>query len=559
VISLSNLIENVQVINARASSVIAHFCDSLKVVDHVNSRVSWDSHRAEMSPGEAIKALVINLLVKREPLYRVKEFYEKMDIQNLFGKAWKAEDFNDDRLGRALEKLAKSDLPGIFHAISREALEKEGILLDQAHFDTTSLSVQGIYESSASEKNSFKIEFGHSKDRRSDLKQLMFGLGSVEGIPLFADVMNGNTSDKTWNGTMALRMKDQLPKEALCNMVTIADSAMVTEENLKIFGDRPFISRFPENFKLCKTLKKQAFEKEADWVHVGTLADKKNAATYRIQGISTELYGRNYRFAVVHSSALDQRKQKKIDRQVEGEQAGTEKSIKSWSSVEYHCQEDAVSHLDKCLKTSLNYHLLTGTVVQRERIKRRPGRPSKTETASIETFYSCEFILIMDHARIQNERERESTFVLISNLSRDKEPGSLGLLRRYKAQIEVENLFCALKHPYFVHGVFLKNDARVLGLSYVFVIGLLLYALLQRRIRVRIAEENTPLRLYGKNFYRPTGKTILEQFDSVNVIEFHDSITGIKKIVANIPEITRLLLGWLGLDETIYLDRKSTE
>jgi hypothetical protein len=71
VISLSNLSENVQVIHARSSSVIAHFCDSLKVVEHINERVSWDSHRSEMSPGEAIKALVINLLVKREPLYRV--------------------------------------------------------------------------------------------------------------------------------------------------------------------------------------------------------------------------------------------------------------------------------------------------------------------------------------------------------------------------------------------------------------------------------------------------------------------------------------------------------
>jgi transposase len=292
--------------------------------------------RAEMSPGEAIKALVINLLVKREPLYRVQEFYEKMDIQNLFGKAWKAEDFNDDRLGRALEKLAKSDLPGIYHAIAREAMEKEGILLDQAHFDTTSISVQGIYETSVSGDPPLKIEFGHSKDRPSDLKQLMFGIGSVEGIPLFDDVMNGNTSDKTWNGTMALRMKDLLPKEALCNMVTIADSAMVTEENLKIFGERPFISRFPENFKLCKILKKQAFENEADWVHVGALADKKNAATYRIQGISSELYGRNYRFAAMHSSDLDQRKQKKIDRQVEGEQTGTKSPLSpgtAWSTI----------------------------------------------------------------------------------------------------------------------------------------------------------------------------------------------------------------------------------
>ena len=87
-----------------------------------------------------------------------------------------------------------------------------------------------------------------------------------------------------------------------------------------------------------------------------------------------------------------------------------------------------------------------------------------------------------------------------------------------KLKIEVENLFRALKHPYFVHGVFLKNDVRVLGLCYVLVIGLLIYALLQRRVRVRIAEEKTPLRLYGKNFYCPTGKTILEQFDYVNVM-----------------------------------------
>jgi hypothetical protein len=52
----------------------AHFCDSLNgVVTQINNRVSWDSYRAEMSPGESIKALVVNLLVKREPFYRVKE------------------------------------------------------------------------------------------------------------------------------------------------------------------------------------------------------------------------------------------------------------------------------------------------------------------------------------------------------------------------------------------------------------------------------------------------------------------------------------------------------
>ncbi|MDQ0217859.1 DUF4277 domain-containing protein [Peribacillus cavernae] len=61
---MSITIEEAQIIYARSSSVIAHFCDELNVVKHINDRVSWDPNRAEMSPGEAIKALVINLLVK---------------------------------------------------------------------------------------------------------------------------------------------------------------------------------------------------------------------------------------------------------------------------------------------------------------------------------------------------------------------------------------------------------------------------------------------------------------------------------------------------------------
>lgn len=549
--------KDMQVIHARSSSVIAHFCDTLNVVGHINDKVSWDPVRSEMSPGEAVKALIINLLVKREPLYRVKEFYGNMDIPNLFGKEWQPEDFNDDRLGRALEKMAKSDLPGIYHAISREALLTEGIALDQAHLDTTSLSLQGFYEPSGTEEPLLKISHGHSKDMRPDLKQLMFGLGSVEGVPLFADVMNGNTSDKEWNGTMALRMKDLLPKEALESMVTIADSAMVTERNLNFFKGRPFISRLPENFALCNILKDRAFENDADWVGVGPLSDKKDAASYFIQGVEEELYGENYRFVVAQSSALDKRKQKKIDKEISDEQTRVAKAMKSWEAQDFHCEKDALSHLSECLGSRLKYHHISGTVVKIEKERRRPGRPSKTVTVPVEVSYACRFTLAEDDDRIQRARKRESTFVLISSLRQEREKSALGLLKRYKKQIEVENLFRALKHPYFVHGVFLKNDARVLGLCYVLVIGLLIYALLQRRIRVRIAKENKPLHLYGKKFYSPTGKTILDQFDYVHVLEYTDPIYGRRKLVTDLPETTRLLLEWLGFDESIYLDRRT--
>jgi transposase len=548
--------EDMRVIQAQSSSVIAHFCDQLRVVEHINASVKWDPVRSEMSPGEAIKALLINLLVRREPLYRIETFYAHMDIPQLFGKAWQAEDFHDDRLGAALEKLAKGDLSRAYHAIAWDALEREGIVLDQAHVDTTSLSVQGAYEQASGDDAALRIDYGYSKDKRNDLKQILFGLGSVQGLPLFADVMAGNTSDKTWNGSFAIRMAELVPPEQLREMIVIADSAMVTEENLNLYADRPFISRLPETYSLCHELKEAAFEQEANWVSVGALTDKPGAATYRIQGMSSELYGRTYRFAVVQSSALDRRKQQKIDRDIVKERASLDKAVGEWAATEYHCETDAAKQLAEHLKIRTKYHQLQGQVERIEKIKRPRGRPAKDVVCPTETVYVCRCSAVPDEARIRRAREHESTFVLISNVKEEREKSVLGLLRRYKSQIEVENLFRALKHPYFVHGVFLKNDLRVLGLSYVLVIGLLLYALLQRRVRLQIAKSRTPLRLYGKDFYSPTGKTLLEQFESAHVISIMDPQTQKMTKIVKLSESARQILQWLGLDESVYLNRE---
>lgn len=176
---MSVMIEDFEVIYARSSAVIAYFCDQLQVVKHINERVKWDPVRSQMSPGEAIKALVINLLVKRVPLYRVQDFFAQMDIASLFDVPWQAADFHDDRLGRALEKLAKSDLPSIYHDIAWEAFQSEGIVLDQVHIDTISLSVEGVYEQSVQEDSVLRIDYGHSKERCPDLNNYRLKVGRL--------------------------------------------------------------------------------------------------------------------------------------------------------------------------------------------------------------------------------------------------------------------------------------------------------------------------------------------------------------------------------------------
>jgi transposase len=351
-------------------------------------------------------------------------------------------------------------------------------------------------------------------------------------------------------------MAELVPQEQLKEMIVIADSALVSEENLNHYAERPFISRLPETYSLCHELKALAFEQEANWVSVGALTDKPDAATYRIQGMTSELYGRTYRFAVVQSSALDRRKQQKIDRDIAKERTNLDKAVKEWAATEYHCETDAANQLAEHLKTKTKYHRLQGEVERIEKIKRPRGRPAKEALYPTQTVYVCRCSANPDEGRIKQARENESTFVLISNVKEEREKSVLGLLRRYKSQIEVENLFRALKHPYFVHGVFLKNDIRVLGLSYVFVIGLLLYALLQRRVRLQIEKSQTPLRIYGKNFYTPTGKTLLEQFESAHVIAFRHPQTQEMTKIVKLSEAAKQILRWLDLDESVYFHRK---
>ncbi|AQQ72080.1 Transposase [Limihaloglobus sulfuriphilus] len=59
-------------------------------------------------------------------------------------------------------------------------------------YDITSTYFEGLC------KQNPKAEFGHSKDRRSDCRQVLIALVvTPEGFPLDYEVLQGNTSEKT--------------------------------------------------------------------------------------------------------------------------------------------------------------------------------------------------------------------------------------------------------------------------------------------------------------------------------------------------------------------------
>ncbi|MBC7347810.1 MAG: IS1634 family transposase [Clostridia bacterium] len=190
-------IGNIRIFRPGPAAVIARLCDVLRIPEIIDSVVPWNPAQCRLSPGTRVKALIINLLVDRRALYQVWRFYQHQDLEVLFGPEAqvRAEELNDDALARALDKLAASDLKTLFSSIALRAAATHDAPIDRLHVDTTSISVQGAYEG----EGELEITFGFSKDRRPDLKQFLIGLTvSGDGLPVLAQSLAGNTSDKKW-------------------------------------------------------------------------------------------------------------------------------------------------------------------------------------------------------------------------------------------------------------------------------------------------------------------------------------------------------------------------
>lgn len=211
-------------------------------------------------------------------MYEAVSFFKDMDVPVLFGPHVQADDFNDDVLGRTLDKVFASNFNHLYSNLVVRAALVHGFSLVAGHGDTTSISVYGNYESASTE--SLNITFGHNKDGRPDCKQIMVGLvGTAEGIPIYGDIGDGNLSDVTWNQQIIDHLPEMFKSLNSPNAIYVADSKLVTTENLRRMSSKciRFISLMPNTFGITERLKDWAFQNNK-WDEIGALTLGKDAA-----------------------------------------------------------------------------------------------------------------------------------------------------------------------------------------------------------------------------------------------------------------------------------------
>lgn len=128
---------------------------------------------------------------------------------------------------RAMDLLIDGDTQGaVQEAVFFAAAHLLNLEVDLIFFDTTSTYVERDDEDDSDEA---LRRFGHSKDHRKDLPQIVIGLAVTrEGIPVRCWVWPGNTADTT----VIEQVKDDLRTWRLGRVVTVADSGFSSEANL---------------------------------------------------------------------------------------------------------------------------------------------------------------------------------------------------------------------------------------------------------------------------------------------------------------------------------------
>jgi hypothetical protein len=198
-----------------ALPLVDHFLDRAGLPALLGRYLPAGDARVRLAPATAVRLVVTNLLVGRQPLYALGEWAAPF-APDLLGLGPRDVDaLNDDRVGRALEALFDADRASLLTELVLGVVAEFGVDTAELHNDSTSISVQGVYRDATGTPRGGKatpvITFGHSKDHRPDLKQLVWILTvAADGaVPIACRLADGNTNDDpthvpTWDGLVNL-------------------------------------------------------------------------------------------------------------------------------------------------------------------------------------------------------------------------------------------------------------------------------------------------------------------------------------------------------------------
>jgi len=534
--------------------ILKAYADQLGLVSLINHYVPTEMG---VDAGTVVLAMVLDTLSGRSPLYRLEEFFAQQDTELLLGKAVPPQALNDDTAGRILDRLYDFGTMRLFTACAVRAATRFGLERRYVHFDTTSRSVWGGYHFAETQDLPFQVTYGYSKDKRPDLKQFVLSTLCVDrAVPIWGKPEDGNASDKSLNTTLLSEIAQLLACHGVAPgaYIYIADAALVTEDNLAALGDTLFITRLPATYSECGRVIAKAVARN-QWEEVGVLAQTppsphRPGTFYKVAEDVVTLYGKPYRAVVVHSSHHDQRRQKRLEREVQASSTTLAATVRATAKQEYFCRADAEAAAEQLRALQSAYHRVE--VVIEERPQSGPGRPRQKQPRVVKALrYGLQVTLHERAEVVARKRQEAGCFVLLTHVPTAGEMAHRAgeVLRAYKEQHGVEQNFAFLKDPIIVNSLFLKKPERIEALGLVLLLALLLWRLVERTLRVHVETTGNTLMGWDKKAtHKPTAFMMMTKFAAVMVLK----VGGQRQLAQPLSAVQQAYLNALGVPITYF-------
>jgi transposase len=393
----------------------------------------------------------------------------------------------------------------------------------QIHQDTTTVTFSGKY---ADWTVGETMTYGHNKDHRPDLKQLVLGISvTADGsVPLVHQVYDGNQTDDRLHPANHQRLRRLLQRS---DFIYVADCKLATEENLRKIaacGGR-FVTVMPRTWEEDKSFRAQVQAGKLEW---SWLLSRKNnrkpdskvdryylaPGTYAAKGYSlvwiksTQKAEQDAETRTRHiDQALDALRalQVRLNTYNLKTRQGIMKKIREILN-EHQCREWVDVHIDSQRTYKKHYT--------------QPGRPLGARTARLTWTPSFSMTFQLNQESLKKETLTDGVFPLIHNLDKKFKPKRI--LEIYKFQPFLEKRHSQLKTWQNVTPVLLKKDERVVAFLHMHVMALMVSTLIERKLRLamkRNSIESLPLYPEGKSCPYPTMFDLVRLFQGVEKYE----------------------------------------
>lgn len=549
-----------------ALPLLDHILQRMNLEEILQAHLPREDPRSKLPVAKGLLLLVKNLLISREPMYGLSEWAARYDLQWLRLSAEQFLALNDDRLGRCLTIFFHSDRPGLILTLVRHVVREFALGLDELHNDSTSVSFFGAYHEAAKEdqrrgRRTLAITYGHSKDHRPDLKQLLYILTitSDGGVPVHFRPANGNVTDDTTH---------RENWDLLCQIagrrdfLYVADCKLATIENMNYIAGKGgrFVSVLPRTRKEDGLFRQRVQKGEVVWQPRWDKTDEQGDLVDRFSVCGeAEVLPEGYHLWWFHSTRkaeLDLAARSGRLARAEQQLRELQDQLRSPRSRQREPGK-VQDRVAKILQDADVAEWIRAEVQPRQEEtyrQQKRGRPGKDTVYVKEVTTRLGLEYTIDAEAVRRERLADGIFPLVTN---DRHLGVLEVLHAYKRQPQVEKRFAQLKTDFAVAPVFLKDVGRIEALFCVYFLVLLAESLLERELRQAMEREGLktiPLYPEARPCRRPTARRLIDVFEPLQRHTLEEAEGQSVSLAPELSPLHRKLLRLLGIPAARYDD-----